>query len=127
MKKPVLALAAASAFFAFALAACSPGADTSSTNPPAPTGGQPVAVDFNATIAPVIKKNCVSCHSGDTPAGRKAFPADITESWAKENGRLMKQAAKEVAGDKMPPKDATQRPTADEAKAFVDWVSANIS
>jgi len=126
MKKPVLALVAASAFCSYALVACSPGADAS-PNPPAPTVGQPVALDFAATVAPALKKNCVSCHSGDQPADGKVFPADMTEAWAKENGALMKKAAEEIEEGKMPPKTAPQQPSAEESKAIVDWVKANIS
>lgn len=128
MKKPAIVLVSAIAFCGWSLTACAPSgndAEPQAANPPVKEGGA-VAMDFASTVAPAIKKNCMGCHSGDQPADGKAFPAELTEEWAKSNARLMKQSAHELEEGKMPPENAPQ-PTAEESKAIIEWVKANIS
>jgi uncharacterized membrane protein len=85
----------------------------------------PKVPDFKKEVAPVVKKYCVSCHTGEYAPEGVVFPATMTEAWAKSNARVMRKAAKEIKAKKMPPADSTQ-PKAAESKAFTDWVAAKL-
>lgn len=85
----------------------------------------PKSPDFKKEVAPVVKKYCAGCHTGEYAPEGIAFPADMTEKWAKDNAKIMKKSASEINRKKMPPKDSPQ-PKAAEKKAVTDWVKANI-
>lgn len=117
-----------SSFFAatLALASCVLiWASAPSANAAPQTKPKPKAIDFKKEVAPVIKKYCTGCHTGEYAPDGVAFPANMTEDWAKKNGKIMKKVASEMKGKKMPPKD-TPQPTAAQSKAVQDWITKNI-
>ncbi len=89
------------------------------------TKPKPKVVDFKKEVAPVIKKYCTGCHTGEYAPEGVVFPANMTEDWAKKNAKIMKKSAAEMKGKKMPPKD-TPQPTAAQSKAVQDWIAKNI-
>jgi len=86
---------------------------------------RPAAPDFKKSVAPVIKKYCNGCHTGEYAPEGVVFPAAMTEAWAKSNAKVMRKSAAQMKAKKMPPAESTM-PTAAERKAVVDWVAAKI-
>ena len=85
----------------------------------------PKTPDFKKDVAPVVKKYCVGCHTGEYAPEGVVFPATMTEDWAKANAKVMRKSAAEMKAKKMPPKDSTM-PTNAERTAVVDWVTAKL-
>lgn len=87
--------------------------------------GKPAVPNFKTKVAPVVKKYCAGCHTGEYAPEGVVFPANMTEEWAKTNAKVMRKSAAEMKAKKMPPKDSAM-PTAAERKAVVDWVAAKL-
>lgn len=75
-------------------------------------------------VAPFVRKFCVTCHSGPTPADRIDLSQFKTEAEVVENIQLYKMAGREVKKKSMPPKGAMPMPTEAQRKAFMTWVES---
>ena len=101
-------------------------------------------MDFQHDVAPLIKRHCTACHSGDSPAGRLELTGEPTEHFDKayenlqtpEAGRTPEQGGKYIhlgsaresllihlfygwKGKSMP----DDHPLSDEErKTFVEWI-----
>ena len=84
----------------------------------------PAADTFASSVAPVVKKYCVSCHSGEEPEGEldlKSLGPDFTahdDAWRKVVERLVDCS--------MPP-EKKPRPTPAEREAVIRWIDAGLT
>lgn len=78
---------------------------------------------FVKNVQPLIKANCVSCHSGPNAPDKVDLFKIKTEADAKKNLAMLKKSLKEVKEGHMPPK-GMPRPTAAQVKLFEAWVKA---
>ena len=78
---------------------------------------------FAKDVQPLIKKNCLACHTGAYAADKVDLSKIKTEADAKKNLKLLKKAWSEVEAGKMPPKGAP-KPSAVHKKSFGTWIKA---
>lgn len=88
---------------------------------PKPSPAKPT---FATNVLPFMKKYCVGCHTGQYASDGVDLGKVKTAADAKKALATMKKAAHEVSKSKMPPSNATVKPTEAERKAFSDWVKA---
>lgn len=78
---------------------------------------------FAKNVQPLIKANCLSCHSGPNSPDKVDLFKIKTESDAKKSLAVLKKSLKEVKEGHMPPK-GMPRPAAAQVKMFEAWVKA---
>lgn len=76
--------------------------------------------DFQTDVAPVLKKYCGECHSGQEANGDVDFTAIKTRAAVDEAYELWESVAGHLKHQTMPPEDQP-RPTADEAARVQKW------
>lgn len=77
---------------------------------------------YDKSVAPFLKKYCLSCHTGKFAADGVDFAKIKSKADAIKQRKLLQKGAKYLKAKKMPPK-ASPQPTAAEAKAFSDWAA----
>jgi cytochrome c551/c552 len=77
---------------------------------------------FEKSVAPFIKKYCVSCHAGPYAPDGVDYSKIKSVADANKERALLKKGVKYINNKKMPPKTALQ-PKPAEVKAFSDWVA----
>jgi mono/diheme cytochrome c family protein len=90
-----------------------------------PEPAKTTKVDFIKTIVPIVKENCISCHTKGYAKDNVEFPEKMTEEEAIKNPKLWRKAAREVKAGHMPPKGQpklTEKQIAD----FTEWIDAKI-
>src|SRR3569833_762685 len=81
-----------------------------------PVGAKPMGkkkvgtTNFEHDISPVLKKYCLSCHSGKDPVAGIGLDALLTEDSIRKNRSLWERVSHNVSTGHMPPKDATPLP-----------------
>ena len=105
------------ALLALGAASSVPVAATSSVNPG-------LAQGFTATVHPLIKAYCFSCHSGDKPKGDLDLSAYGNLASVTKDFSRWDLVGKRVKAEEMPPEDAKLYPTAEERKQITDWIAA---
>ena len=78
---------------------------------------------FVKNVQPMIKANCLSCHSGPNSPDKVDLFKIKNEADAKKNLAVLKKSLKEVKEGRMPPK-GMPRPTAAQIKLFEAWIKA---
>jgi mono/diheme cytochrome c family protein len=79
--------------------------------------------DFADKVRPFLARHCLECHGIDEPKGDlrlDRLSRDFTDAASREQWRT---ALKRIAAGEMPP-ESQPRPSADEVRAFSDWVNA---
>lgn len=85
-------------------------------------------IDFNREIAPLIKKYCFECHTGDEPEGEFSLwfetEADFLRRVSSEREHF-KKMMDALRNYDMPPSDVAQ-PSDPERDRLVAWVGQNV-
>ncbi len=96
---------------------------------PKPAAPDAPKIDFARVIAPLIKKYCFECHTGDEPEGELSLffetEADFLKRVSSERGHFRKMTEVLLNYD-MPPSDAMAQPTDAERDKLVTWVERNL-
>jgi hypothetical protein len=99
---------------------------TAESTPPPPPATAPV--DFAKDIAPVIKKFCSKCHTGDEPEGDFSLyftrEQDFIDRVSSER-EFFEKMVENLRDRKMPPDDAPQ-PQEAERDRLVEWVERKL-
>jgi hypothetical protein len=75
---------------------------------------------FKKTVAPILEKFCVSCHSGQDTKGGIDFEREDVAALVKDKGVWLK-ALKMIQAEMMPPQ-GKRRPTAEQFAEVVSWI-----
>ncbi len=85
-------------------------------------GGHLAAGDeYESAIQPLIEQYCVKCHGGEKVKGEVDFTLINSEADLDSHFELWETVADVLAYDEMPPEEADERPSTDEAQQIVDW------
>ena len=89
----------------------------------APIAAPTVAVTFEKNVAPVMKKYCISCHSGAKAAGAIALDTVTTTAQMMKVRHDWERVAANVEGGTMPP-DGMPKPTAAEKETVAHFIQS---
>ena len=80
---------------------------------------------FEANLQPFLESHCVRCHGEKQQKGD--FRLDqLSRAVGVEDTQLWAEVIERISSGEMPPQKETQRPTADESAAIVEWLAAQI-
>src|SRR5665213_3690624 len=82
---------------------------------------EPADSDFAATVAPVLKTYCVTCHGGKKPKSDLSLEVSVPDF--PRNAEIWNEVVDRLTEGSMPPK-GKPRPTAVERAAVTDYLSA---
>lgn len=84
---------------------------------------KPAKPTYVKDVLPMIKKNCVGCHTGPNSPDKVDLAKIKTEADAKKNLAVLKKSLKEVKEGHMPPQ-GMPKPASAQVKSFEAWVKA---
>jgi hypothetical protein len=80
---------------------------------------------FKKDLEPFLNKHCVGCHNSKKQEGE--FRLDkLSQDVGQKDTPLWAEVMERISSGEMPPKDAKNRPTANESAAIVEWLAARI-
>ena len=84
------------------------------------------AEGFEAVVKPYLEAHCADCHDAETAKGDVVL-TDLGDDFsAEENALRWQRVLEQVQADVMPPMKAKERPAADERRAVIDWIGAEL-
>ncbi len=93
---------------------------------PAPVKAAEPADEFVTSVRPLIAKYCAECHNDKKPEADLDLTTFITLADVKKSPKVWQKVGEMIDGGQMPPKDATQKPTAEEKQKLQAWVRAHL-
>ena len=88
---------------------------------PAPTAGS-----FAKDVAPLINKNCISCHQGKSAPAGLNLTKFKTEAAVKADLATWERVSRAIGSGSMPP-SGMPKPTQDQRKKAVEWIERAIA
>ena len=103
----------------------------SEANPPkakakATNSAAPAANGFETEVSPLMRKYCLSCHSGPNPSGGVSLDKDKTTASVIKNRDTWENVARNISDNHMPPASGLQ-PTAVERDRITNWVEGTFT
>src|SRR4051794_28271326 len=80
----------------------------------------PAATEYTSTVAPLLKRYCLDCHSTKLKKGHLDLERFATFADLRKDPKPWAGVIEQLEAGEMPPKDKPQ-PTADEKKRLVAW------
>ncbi len=84
------------------------------------------ADEYTKSIRPLVAKYCYECHDDKKPEADLDLTTFGTLADVKKATKVWQKVGEMIDGGQMPPKDATEKPTADEKKKLQTWVRAYL-
>ena len=98
----------------------------------APSADEPVPVEFNRDVRPILSQNCFPCHGPDDDARQAELRLDQARVLEDERGilvpgsprssELIRRITAQDAGERMPPADSKRRLTPEQIDVLRRWV-----
>lgn len=96
-------------------------------SPPVPViAADSPADEYVKTVRPLLAKYCYECHDNQKPEADLDLTTFATLADVKKATKVWQKIGDMIDGGQMPPKDATEKPTADEKKTLQTWVRAYL-
>lgn len=85
----------------------------------------PIDQTYKTKVQPLLKKYCVSCHSGPNPDGHMSLDKGVSAQQVVKNQRQWERLLFNVKSQSMPPGGV--KPTDAERQTIIEWVQAALS
>src|SRR3954462_7485944 len=89
---------------------------------------EPTQMDLDAryknTVQPFLQTYCVSCHSGENPKGQVDLSSFSSMDSVLKSHKQWDIVLEQLSGGDMPPESAKIKPTAEQRKAIIDWITS---
>ncbi len=100
------------------------------------SGQEPLPVDFNRQVRPILSENCYACHGPDSETREADLRLDI-EEWAfrerqdgppaivrgdPQNSPLYQRVTHELRSERMPPEDSGKTLTGEQKETLYRWI-----
>ncbi|HEY4330753.1 MAG TPA: DUF1592 domain-containing protein [Phycisphaerae bacterium] len=86
-------------------------------------------VQFAKDIVPLLTKNCLTCHSGESPSGEVLLQFKDEKEVKEKAGsdkEFWPKVARMLSTKEMPPKRATAKPTDAERDLLINWINSDV-
>ncbi|MEZ6059396.1 MAG: DUF1592 domain-containing protein [Planctomycetaceae bacterium] len=88
------------------------------------TGLNQLTEQFNTTVQPFLANHCIDCHGADDPQAKLDLSRFRTVNSVSEAHQTWQEIIERLEADEMPPAEIDHRPTSEQRREIIDWITA---